>query len=383
MSRQSESLAKLSLCMIVKNERQNLPRCLASVKRYVDEIIVVDTGSEDGTIEIALQYGAKVIHFEWCDDFSAARNYAISQASGDWILMMDADEELVVESENFLEGIRMQPEIVAYSLSYIEVDEQAKMTPLHRVSLFRNISGLQYVGRFHEVLKYLNPDGHERQLGYLESLKVLHYGFSREKVRHKDINRNIPMLERIRQQEGLSLKLLFSLAEMYADTQQLEKAQECFAEAFEQLLPNLMDDLPPPDLGFVPVVMFNLGMRSLQQEDYETVRLLCHRGLEWCPNYPPLNYLAGVTLKALGFPLGAVAYFENCLRLGREGSYNQGQPFEVSYITTYPAYELGCVYIELNRLQDALATFELALSFDANYTLAQQQIDKIKQVIKL
>jgi tetratricopeptide (TPR) repeat protein len=297
--------------------------------------------------------------------------------------MMDADEELVVESENFLEGIRMQPEIVAYSLSYIEVDEQAKMTPLHRVSLFRNISGLQYVGRFHEVLKYLNPDGHERQLGYLESLKVLHYGFSREKVRHKDINRNIPMLERIRQQEGLSLKLLFSLAEMYADTQQLEKAQECFAEAFEQLLPNLMDDLPPPDLGFVPVVMFNLGMRSLQQEDYETVRLLCHRGLEWCPNYPPLNYLAGVTLKALGFPLGAVAYFENCLRLGREGSYNQGQPFEVSYITTYPAYELGCVYIELNRLQDALATFELALSFDANYTLAQQQIDKIKQVIKL
>ena len=121
---------------------------------------------------------------------------------------------------------------------------------------------------------------------------------------------------------------------------------------------------------------------SILKGDYETVRLICQRGLEWCANYPPLNFLADLTLKMLGFPLGAVAYFETCLRLGRKGSYNQGQPFEVSYITTYPAYELGCAYIQLKYTQEALAAFKLALSFDANYTNAQEQIDKIRHELR-
>jgi tetratricopeptide (TPR) repeat protein len=120
-------------------------------------------------------------------------------------------------------------------------------------------------------------------------------------------------------------------------------------------------------------------VQSLQQEDYETARLLCQRGLEWCPNYPPLNYLGGATIRALGFPLGAIAYFENCIRLGRDGNYYKGEPFEVSYITTYPAYDLGCVYLEMGRVQEALAAFELALSFDTNFTAAQEKINKIRE----
>jgi tetratricopeptide (TPR) repeat protein len=168
---------------------------------------------------------------------------------------------------------------------------------------------------------------------------------------------------------------------MYADTQQTEKAQECYSEAFDRLLPNLTDGTAPDELAFVPSLIFTLGVQSLQQEDYETARLLCQRGLEWCPNYPPLNYLAGATIRALGFPLGAVAYFENCLRLGREGNYYKGEPFEQSYMTIYPAYDMGCIYIDLERPQEALAAFELALSFDANFTAAQEKIDKIKQFL--
>ena len=104
--------------MIVKNEKHNLPRCLDSAKPYVDEIIVVDTGSVDGTPEIAAEYGAKVSYFEWCDDFAAARNYAISQISGDWILMLDADEELVVNSDNYKDEIISNPTILVYALTY-------------------------------------------------------------------------------------------------------------------------------------------------------------------------------------------------------------------------------------------------------------------------
>jgi tetratricopeptide (TPR) repeat protein len=368
--------------MIVKNERENLPRCLSSARPYVDEIVVVDTGSQDGTPELALEYGAKVFYFEWCDDFAAARNYAISQASGNWILMLDADNELVVESDQFQHEITQHPDVIAYSLTHLEVDDPIKMTPLHRLCLFRNLPSLRYVGRFHELLQYVGSDKKATEIGNLNSLKVLHHGCSQDKVKQKDITRNIPLLERIRQEEGLNLKLLFCLADMYADTQQPNKAQDCYAEVVDRLSPNLIEGTYPEDLGFVSVILFRLGMQFMEQGDYETVRLICQRGLEWCANYPPLNFLAGLTLKLLGFPLGAVAYFETCLRLGREKSYNQGQPFELSYITTYPAYELGCVNFELQRYQEALTAFNLTLSFDKNYVKAQNKIDEINSRLK-
>ncbi|MBS4022802.1 MAG: glycosyltransferase family 2 protein [Dethiobacter sp.] len=85
---------RLSLCMIVKDEAENLPRCLESARDTVDEIIVVDTGSTDNTPEIALRYGARVFHYTWQGDFAAARNYSLDQATGEWILCLDADEEL-------------------------------------------------------------------------------------------------------------------------------------------------------------------------------------------------------------------------------------------------------------------------------------------------
>ncbi len=86
----------ISLCMIVKNEAQNLPRCLASAQPYVNELVVVDTGSQDKTREIAAAHGARVEQFIWCDDFAAARNYALTLVGCDWVLMLDADEELIV-----------------------------------------------------------------------------------------------------------------------------------------------------------------------------------------------------------------------------------------------------------------------------------------------
>ena len=371
----------VSLCMIVKNERENLPRCLASAKPYVDEMIVVDTGSDDGTPEIAADYGAKVRYFEWCDDFAAARNYAISQASGDWILMMDADEELVVESDDFFQELSFPSEILAYSLTYIDVNDYLKRTPTYRPSLFRNILRLRYVRRLHEYLADQNQAIKPEYLAHTPSLKIIHYGHFKEKVRQKFINRNIPMLERMVQEEELNLRLLYCLAGMYAETQQVEKAKEFYAKVFERLLPNLMNGNPPEDCSSVPIIVYDLGMQYFQQRDYETTNLLCRQGLQWCPNYPPLNYLAGILLNVLGYPLGAAAYFKHCLQLGQEENYYKKEPFDLIFITTHPAYNLGLMYLKLDRLQEALDAFNFALSFDLNFTLAQKEIDKIKQCL--
>ena len=84
----------LAFCLIVRDEEQDLPRCLDSIKMVADEIIVVDTGSRDRTRDIAAVFGARVFNFEWCDDFSAAKNFAAGQAEADWIFSIDADEVL-------------------------------------------------------------------------------------------------------------------------------------------------------------------------------------------------------------------------------------------------------------------------------------------------
>ncbi len=86
--------SSISLCMIVKNEEENLPQCLDSVRDVVDEIVIVDTGSTDRTIEIAESYGARVYNHPWEGSFSKARNYSLKYATCNWILILDADEEL-------------------------------------------------------------------------------------------------------------------------------------------------------------------------------------------------------------------------------------------------------------------------------------------------
>lgn len=90
--------AEISLCMIVKNEEDTLGRCLAGVRPYVEEIVVVDTGSTDKTTEIARQYADKVSFFEWTDDFSAARNFSFAQATREYVMWLDADD--VITEEN-------------------------------------------------------------------------------------------------------------------------------------------------------------------------------------------------------------------------------------------------------------------------------------------
>lgn len=371
----------VSLCMIVKNESRHLPRCLASVQPYVDEMVVVDTGSTDGTPAIAAQFGAKVRYFEWCDDFAAARNYALSLVTGDWVLVVDADEELIVESEDFLEQIRVNPEVIAYLIARTEANHATSMTSLQIERLFKNLPEIRYTARFHEQLRYQNRGFSKNQVGYLEGCRLLHHGNSRQEVEQKVIDRNIPILERARQEEGLSLMLLYTLAGMYGAAGQLEKAQDCWEEALEHLFPYIIEGNPPEEFGFIPSLMFTLAGRSLQSQDYETARLLCQRGLEWCPNYPPLNYVAGMTLMALGFPLGSTAYFEYCQQMGQDGSYYKGEPFEESFLTTDAAYGFGLAYMTLQKWPEAISAFELALHFDENFTEAQQNLDKIRQIL--
>ena len=100
-------MIKISACVIVKNEEKNLPRWLESMRRIADEIVVVDTGSTDRTVDLAKAAGARVFSFAWIDDFAAAKNFALEKATGDWVVFPDADEYFTAaDSSKVREWIR-------------------------------------------------------------------------------------------------------------------------------------------------------------------------------------------------------------------------------------------------------------------------------------
>ncbi|MBW2195254.1 MAG: glycosyltransferase family 2 protein [Deltaproteobacteria bacterium] len=143
-------ITKLSVCMIVRNEEEALPRCLQSVESVANELIVVDTGSKDRTVSIAKDFGAKLFHFEWCDDFAAARNESIKNATGDWILQIDADEELDPNSIRWVKSALLKPSIIAYNAKCD--NGPTTLTPRFEwiCRLFRRLPGVKYERPYHE-----------------------------------------------------------------------------------------------------------------------------------------------------------------------------------------------------------------------------------------
>ncbi len=189
---------RLSVCMIVKNEERFLGQCLASVKDIADELIVIDTGSTDRTVEIAREYGAQVGYFEWCNDFAAARNASIAPATGDWILFLDADEELSHKEKAELPHLLNQTEVSLYRLPLINV-HQGELSKTFVPRLFINPPGLKFTGRIHEgVMTMLETitSPWQLEIGF-GNLKILHHGYHPSVIIEKNKSeRNCELLQK-------------------------------------------------------------------------------------------------------------------------------------------------------------------------------------------
>ncbi len=139
--------------MIVRDEEQTLARCLDCVRAVADEIIIVDTGSKDNTVNIALSYTKRVAHFEWCDDFSAARNYSFSLASGDLIMWLDADDVITEENVRKIAALKNRGDFDAAYLKYAAAFDGDKPTFVYyRERIFRRTMNFKWEGEVHEVV---------------------------------------------------------------------------------------------------------------------------------------------------------------------------------------------------------------------------------------
>lgn len=186
----------VSLCMIVRNESGNLAGCLSAVSDLVDEVIVVDTGSTDGTKEIAKKHGANVSDFAWCDDFSAARNESIRLATHKWIFWLDADDRVPPPSREKLRTLfaSLGDEHTAYMMSILSPGpDGAPMFEHAHARLFRNRPDVRWELRIHEqiVPSVLRSGGLLSPTG----IGLLHIGHADPAVSDRKLERNLRLAE--------------------------------------------------------------------------------------------------------------------------------------------------------------------------------------------
>jgi glycosyltransferase involved in cell wall biosynthesis len=219
---------KISACVITKNEEKNIRSYLTKIQRLVQEIILVDTGSSDNTVEIARSYGAKIYNYEWMQDFAAAKNYALEQATGDWIIFLDADEYFPDESEknlkNYLKKMNKNDECDAIGVRIVNIDIDAdnqELSSFVNLRIFRNRSNLRYKNAIHEELS--NTQGTVNIFMMENEIKVYHTGYSKSLIVEK-LQRNLNIILGQIAHEGEQVKHYRYLCDCYHGLGDYEQA---------------------------------------------------------------------------------------------------------------------------------------------------------------
>ena len=189
---------RLSLCMIVKDEEEMLPGCLEPLRGVVDEMIVVDTGSSDRTVEIAESFGAKVVHFPWNGSFADARNVSIDNATCDWVMYLDADEHMIPEDAPKLRALLTRTWREAFYLvetNYTGGDESGAAVTHLALRLWRHRPEYRFEGRIHEQKTHTMPMYLPERFE-TTTIRVRHYGYLNQRIASKvKSQRNIELLE--------------------------------------------------------------------------------------------------------------------------------------------------------------------------------------------
>lgn len=379
------SIMKLSLCMIVKNEAATLPKCLNSVRKVVDEMVVLDTGSIDRTPNIAQQLGAKVYHFKWCNDFSAARNAALKYVTGDWILVLDADETLTPTIVPQLREAIARDEYLLINLVRQEVG--AEQSPYSLVSrLFRNHPDIRFDRPYHalvddSVSAILTKEPHW-QVGYLPGVALLHTGYQKSAIAqnnkyakaatamsgflatHPDdpyvcsklgalyvetgkISQGMELLRRgisvAEENYDILYELHYHLGIAYSRLQKSPQAISHYQAAIK------LPIYPMLKLG----AYNNLGNLLKAAGDFNGAKTAYATTLKIDPTFVFGHYNLAMTFKALGLFTDAIAYYQNAIELNP------------NYAEAYQ--NLGVVLLKVGNHQDSLTAFRKAIAIHERY----------------
>lgn len=280
----------ISACAIVKNEEKHLPTWLKSMKYMADELVVVDTGSEDRTKEIAAEAGVRLFDFPWCGDFAKAKNHALEQAKGDWILFFDADEYLTEQDCRTLLKILDQrhdeKELSGFLCRNISIDPDKGNKFLDEtlsVRIFKNRSSTRFVGQIHENLQ--NTGKEKQNIEFLPDIKIYHTGYAEAIVATK-FKRNLEILKKSAEENHDEDKNSMYFADCYYGLKDFDKALEYARRAAEGCYAML-------GLTNRPYVIWIQSMFSLKKPDSEILEVI-EKALEKFPDQAEFHFMRGV-----------------------------------------------------------------------------------------
>ncbi len=377
-------MTKLSFCAIALNEEKSLPQCLASVKDLVDEIILLDTGSRDRTVEIAESFGAKVYHFKWCNDFAAARNEALKYVTGEWVLILDADEVLTPEIASEIRLATAKEDNLVINLIRQEVG--ALQSPYSSVSrLFRRHPQVKFNRPYHASIDDSIQEILEREKHWeivdLSAVAILHYGYRPEAIASLNklnraktamegflsTNPNDPYtcsklgalyLQMGREKAGFKLlkqglksstadapilfELHYHLGNFYSKSSTPEKALKHYQKAISQPILPLLKIGAYNNIGSICQLSGNL---AAAEKAYITA-------LQIDPNFAFGYYNLGKIYKQKGLFTDAIELYQKAIELNPDYAF---------------AYQnLGVVFLKIGQLPESITAFQKAIALHQN-----------------
>lgn len=272
----------LSACIISKNEEKTIGTLLASLKNVADEIILVDTGSTDSTIEIAKKYGSKIYELPWDNDFSKARNYAVDKATKEWILYIDCDEYLAEGSKHVLKQ-NLSNKFEAYTISLINIVNGNETLESQSLRLFKNRPSYRFKGRIHEqIAPSILAKYPEKFIQYMP-LKLYHTGYNPEVVKSKNKNqRNFDIFNSYKEEEKDGF-FYYNLAGEYSRAGDTLNACENYKKAYVT---------PAFENGFREYLSIYLVKTLIDQQKYAEAIYYCNETLKKHPDFPDIHFLA-------------------------------------------------------------------------------------------
>lgn len=385
----------LSFCIIVKNEEKNLPRCLASVKNVVDEMVVLDTGSTDRTPTIAQEFGAKVHYFEWCNDFAAARNESLKYVTGDWVLVLDADEYLSAEiAPHIQEAIKSDRYIL---INLIRAEIGAQQSPYSLVSrLFRNHPDIKFARPYHAIVddsisEILAKESHW-QIASLPEIAVLHEGYKKEEIASKNkVQKAQAAMENFLSHHPNDAYVCSKLGALYLEIGEKHKGMELLFRGLQdpQVDKTILYELHyhlgiayrqkqetemakshyqiATELNIVPKLKLgaynNLGSLFKEAGNLQDAKINYEIALQIDPNFAVGHYNRGMVLKEMSWFTEAIASYQKAIQLNPD------------YAEAYQ--NLGVVLLKVGQVPESLEAFGKAISLHEKYNPLEAK--RIKQ----
>lgn len=317
-ARRTEKI-RSSLCMIARDSSRTLRACLASISPWVDEMVVVDTGSTDDTPEIARRVGARVFHFPWCDSFSAARNESLRHARGQWLLWMDSDDTIDAANGRQLRDLAQRehdPNILGFVMQVRcpgpGDDGREDVTVVDHVKMLRNHRNLWFEGRIHEqVLPSIRRAGGKVMW---TDIFVVHSGYDHSPEGQKrKIDRDLRLLHMEVAEQPNHPFTLFNLGMTYTDIGRYEEAAGYLSKSIQVSQPSESHLRKAYAL-----LVYDYRMLGRVSEAWDH----CQRALTAFPDDPELRFRSGVLLHEMGQYEDAVLAYKRAL--DREGPLQFG-----------------------------------------------------------